>query len=128
MTTQAKRVVFRTQYASTYKQIPVNAFTGNTTEKGIELRAYTEEHDFTPQEPPQPNSVYVLKTIETCLVINPMQAKSLHQFLGSKIKEYEDVYGTIPSYEEVNKKLQEKAGAQIATTTTNVKKPDIGIQ
>jgi hypothetical protein len=101
---------------------------GNATEKGIELRAYTEEHDFTPQEAPQPNTVYILKTIETCLIISPMQAKSLVQFLGSKIKEYEDVYGTIPSYDEVNKKLQEKAGAQITTTATNVKKPDIGIQ
>ena len=128
MTSQSTtRVVTRNQYASTYKQIPVQAFMVTTTEKGIELRAFTEEHDFTPSEPPQANSIYIQRTVETCLVINPMQAKSLNHFLEGKIREFEEIYGTIPSYEDVSKKRQEKAIAQNTTNVVIPKKSDFGI-
>ena len=122
------QVTFRTQYAPTYKMISVNAFVGHTTEKGIELRAYSEEQDFTPLEQPQPNSIYVLRTMETCLIINPMQAKLLHGFLATKIKECEEIYGAVSTAEEVSKKIHEKTQAQVSTSTNLSKKPDICIQ
>jgi hypothetical protein len=121
-------VKVRTQYASTYRQISVSAFNGNATEKGIELTAYTDEQDFVPPEQPDPNTVYLLRTLETHLTINPMQAKSLHEFLGLKLKEYEEIYGAIPTFEDVKSRIEGKMQARGPTNMDTSKKPSFGIQ
>jgi hypothetical protein len=127
------RILIRTQYADTYKNIPVSAFFANSSDKGFEITAYVDEEDFAPvpAEIPVPGTVFVKRTIETRLTISPMQTKALYNLLGSQIKAYEEVFGSIPTLEEVQAKVAEKQKAKTATTTTmgsQSAKGNVGIQ
>ena len=123
------KVVMRTEYANTYKQIPISAFFSSITDKGFEITAYVEEEDHTPPEPPQPNTVYVRRIIETRLVISAIQMKQFHELLGKQIAGYEQVYGKILSTQQVAEKFSEFA-KQNNPDTMNMSssKPSVGIQ
>jgi hypothetical protein len=43
----------------------------------------------------------IKRTVEVELLIDPMELKSVHRWLGEKIQEYENVFGHIPTPEEV---------------------------
>lgn len=124
--------MIRTQYAQTYKNIPVSAFYANSSDKGFEITAYVDEEDFTPPpvEIPAPGTIFVKRTIETRLTISPTQTKALYTLLGNQIKAYEEIFGTIPTLEELQAKIAEKQRG-IATNThanTQSTKTNVGIQ
>ena len=48
----------------------------------------------------------IRRTVETTLIIDPMQMKSIHQWLEANIREYERLFGTIPSPEEIDNKTR----------------------
>ena len=125
------KVLIRTQYAETYKNIPVSAFFANSSDKGFEITAYVDEEDFTPTpiEMPAAGTVFVKRTIETRLTISPMQTKALYNLLENQLKAYEEIFGIIPTLEEVQSKLIEKQKTR-ASTTTNTQTPrgNVGIQ
>src|SRR5919107_2392859 len=52
------------------------------------------------------------RTLECRLVIDPLQAKSIAQWLTAHVSEYEKRFGRIPSAEE----LQDKSGIDIKDT------------
>lgn len=47
---------------------------------------------------------------EVCLVMTPMQAKIVFEWLGSHLKKYEESVGKIPTTEEIVKKIEGKKG------------------
>jgi hypothetical protein len=127
------RILIRTQYADSYKNIPVSAFFANSSDKGFEITAYVDEEDFAPapMEIPAPGAVFVKRTIETRLTISPMQTKALYALLGNQIRAYEEVFGSIPTLEEVQAKVAEQQKLKTATTTSGNSqsaKGNVGIQ
>ena len=53
----------------------------------------------------------VLKRVVECeLIFDPMQMKTFHKWLGTKIEEYEKVFGHIPSPEELESRTRRLAG------------------
>ena len=122
------QVVVRNEYASTYKQIPVSAFVTTLSEKGLEMTAYVEEEDFKPEGTIQPGVIYVKRTLETRLAVNPLQLKLLHSLIGRQLENYEKVYGKIPTPEEVNTRIAELSKQQQPQTTTTGNKSSVGIQ
>lgn len=53
----------------------------------------------------------MLKRIVECeLIFDPMQMKTFHKWLGTKIEEYEDVFGRIPSPEELQSRTHRLEG------------------
>lgn len=124
-----RQVVVRNEYASTYKQIPVSAFVTTLSEKGLEMTAYVEEEeDFKPEGTIQPGVIYVKRTLETRLAVNPLQLKLLHSLIGRQLENYEKVYGKIPTPEEVNTRIAELSKQQQPQTTTTGNKSSVGIQ
>jgi hypothetical protein len=102
------KIALRSKYADTYKNIPVTAFNIGTSEKGIELTCYVDEDDFAPEQQIEPNTIYIKRTIETRLTVNPFQAKALLALLSKNIKDYEDVFGKLPSPDEIQQRALEK--------------------
>jgi hypothetical protein len=53
----------------------------------------------------------MLKRVVECeLIFDPMQMKTFHKSLGTKIEEYENVFGRIPSPEELQSRTRRLAG------------------
>lgn len=129
---QQPRILIRTQYAQTYKNIPVSAFYTNSSDKGFEITAYVDEEDFTPTavEIPAAGTVFVKRTIETRLTISPMQTKALYNLLGNQIKAYEEIFGSIPTPEELQARIAEKQKGRVpsASTSSQSTKGNVGIQ
>ncbi len=94
----------RGEYSSTYKKIHVAGIFGGITPSGVEGAVYSQEKVIDKaieSEPPNPNRMVIKRTVECELVIDPMEMKSIHLWLGEKIIEYEKIFGTIPSPEEI---------------------------
>lgn len=94
----------------------------------FELTAYVDEDDFTPNAPQQGN-IYVRRTVETRLAVNPVQMKLLHELIGQQLKTYEHGYGKIPLPQEIQSRFAEMTKNQSSpTTTARSTKPSVGIQ
>jgi len=124
------KVVGRQEYAKEYRAIPTSAFFSSVTDNGIELTAYTEEQDFTPHEPAQPGAVYVLRTVQARIIINPVQAKMLLSLLKNQLDVYEKTHGKVSSPQEIEKAFSELAAKhpQAQSGSTVNRKPDAGVQ
>lgn len=98
-------------YAEDYKKIYVGGIFGGTRPSGVNVVIYSEGMDVKKVLETQPLSANrtVVKRIAECeLIIDPLQMKSIHQWLGDKIKEYEKLFGRIPSPEEINSRATRK--------------------
>lgn len=92
------------EYSSGYKRIAVAGIFGGTRPFGVEAVLYSERMDVKKTletQPLEPNRITIKRIIECELHIDPMQMKSMHKWLDAKIKEYEKMFGPIPSPEEV---------------------------
>lgn len=99
------------EYSPTYKRIVVGDIIGGIRPIGVMMSVYSEESDFTGSletHPVSPGRVKVKRIVECELVINPMEMKSIHKWLGDKIKEYEKTFGQIKSPEEIESNLGRK--------------------
>ena len=88
----------------TYKRFNVAGVFGGTRPGGVHAVLYSERMNAQKaltSQPPQPQRVVIKRTIECELVIDPLQLKSIYDWVGSKIKEYETMYGRILSPEEI---------------------------
>lgn len=87
-----------------YRRIYAAGFFGGIVPAGLEATIYSEMRDIVKVLETQPlagNRVSIKRIAECELLIDPMQMKSLHQWLTQKITEYEKLFGNIPSPEEV---------------------------
>lgn len=101
------KVFVRSRYSETYKNIPVSAFFAHSSDKGFEITIFVDEEDYAPEavQDPAPGTIFIRRTIETRLTISPMQTKALHSMLGQQLKAYEELFGPIPTQEEVQAKI-----------------------
>lgn len=100
------------KYSESFKRVNVGGVFGGIVPGGLEASFYTEEkriENALKTEPPSANRLSYRRVIEVELIIDPMQMKSIHKWLESKIKEYETVFGTIPSPEEIESRGRRRA-------------------
>ena len=87
-----------------HRRIVVAGVFGGARSYGLEVTVYSEQGDYErvlESQPPNPARNILRRTIETTLVLDPMQMKSIHEWLGKNMAEYERMFGRIPSPEEV---------------------------
>ncbi len=102
------------EYSEHFRRIDASGFFGAVQPFGLEAIVFstrrTNMDKVLATEPLSPNRATVMRTVECELVIDPLQMKSLHQWLELKIKEYEKIFGVIPSPEEVDSRARRKDG------------------
>jgi len=102
-------------YADDYKRILVTGFFGTIQPFGLETYVYSTKNIIDKAletEPISPQRATIKRIVECEFIIDPMQMKSLHQWLGKKIKDYERLFGPIPSPEEVQSRATRKGGQE----------------
>ena len=90
--------------AASYKRIVVAGVFGGTRPGGVHATLYSERPNslkVLATHPPNPSRVLLRRIIECELIIDPLQMKTVYNWLGKQIDEYEKLYGNIPSPEEV---------------------------
>lgn len=90
--------------SGSYRRIHVGGVVGGIVPAGLEAIFFSESKIIDKVLQTQPLAVHrmeIQRVAEIELLIDPMQMRSVHQWLGEKIKEYEKLFGTIPSPEEV---------------------------
>ena len=95
---------FDSDYAGDHKKIVVAGVLGRISPLGALWTVYSELTDATnvlKAQRPAANRAVVRRTVECDLVIDPMQMKTMHMLLDRQIKEYERMWGPIPSPEEL---------------------------
>jgi hypothetical protein len=96
-------------YSDAYRRVNVAGMFGGIRPGGLEAIVYSEEsraEEVLETVPLSPDRMTLRRTIETQLIIDPMQMKAIHTWLGQKIVEYERLFGAIPSPEEVDNKAR----------------------
>ena len=99
------------EYSDKFKRIYVADVLGMIMPGGLEVTVYSEQGDVKEALETQPvsaNQIKVKRIIECDLIINPMEMKNIHKWLGGKIKAYEEAFGQIPSPEEVQSRLKQR--------------------
>ena len=102
---------FSSETSDGHRQIIVSGVFGGTRPFGLEAVLYSEKQDVEKvikSQPPDPTKTVIKRTIEATLIIDPVQMKSIHQWLGDNIKEYERLFGPIPSPEELASKTRRR--------------------
>ncbi|WP_428324781.1 hypothetical protein [Nitrosopumilus sp.] len=100
-------------YSETYKRVLATGFFGSVQPFGLETFVYSTQNVIDRSletEPISPQRATLKRIVECELIIDPMQMKSLHNWLGKKIKEYEKLFGSIPSPEEVQSRATRTDG------------------
>ena len=90
----------------------VDAYEGWTTEGHTWWEVGTPEVSNSKKvldaHPLQPSRAVIKRVAECELIIDPMQMKSIAQWLNQKIEDYEKLFGRIPSPEEVENRSRRK--------------------
>ena len=100
------------EYSPTYKRINVAGMFGGILPSGLEAIVYSEERRVAKvlqSEPLNAARATVKRTVEVELIIDPLQMKAILNWLGTKIAEYEKLFGRIPSPEELDSRSKRKA-------------------
>jgi hypothetical protein len=96
-------------YSQTYKRIKLAGLFGSIRPVGLEAFVFSEElviDKVLTTEPISPQRSVLKRTVECELTIDPMQMRSIYQWLGQKIAEYERLFGKIPSLEELESRAR----------------------
>lgn len=104
-----------TEHHEDYRIIFVNQLHGGFRNQYFEFDIVSQVSNFEePLKTPQPNySKQVLKRIlQAKLIIPPTELKSFIIFLQKTVTDYEKIYGTIPSPEEIASKVGKKDNLQ----------------
>ena len=102
---------FKSETSQNYKIVNVGGIAGGINAGGLEAIIYSEEKVFDEAlKTANVNSsrIYIKRTMELNLRIDPLALVSIHNWLGEKIKEYEKLFGKIPSPEEVQNRANPK--------------------
>ena len=94
----------KSEYSPSYRRIYVAGVFGGVVPAGLEALFFSEEKvvDKVLQTEPLASNRLSIKRVAECeLLLDPMQMKSVYKWLGDKIKDYETLFGTIPSPEEI---------------------------
>lgn len=79
----------------------------------FEWIVYTDEmiaEDALSTIPPDPSKMQIKRTLQCRLILTPMEAKNLVQWLTTHISQYERNFGKIPAPQEVTRMAKERRG------------------
>lgn len=96
-------------YSDSFKRIVVSGMFGSVQPIGLNASVYSEYQKVDKvllSVNPEPTKSVIRRVIECELIIDPMQMKSIYLWLKTKIEEYERIFGTIPSPEEIESKFK----------------------
>lgn len=99
-----------------YRTIIVNGVLGGLRPGFFEAIVYTDEvvgDEALSTALSSPEKAYIKRTIQCRLVFDPFQAKSLAQWLTNNVKEYEKLFGKIPTSNELEKEKGKAASTYI---------------
>lgn len=100
------------EYSPEFRRIFAGGFFGSIQPYGLEATVYSNQRTGMDKvmstEPISPSRSTLKRIVECELIIDPMQMKSLYNWLDKKIKEYEKIFGNIPSPEEVESRARRK--------------------
>ncbi len=100
------------EYSEHFRRIQASGFFGAVQPFGLEAVVYSVQRTSMDKvlaaEPIAPNRATIKRIVECELIIDPMQMKSLHNWLDTKIKEYEKIFGNIPSPEEAESRARRR--------------------
>ncbi|MFZ0183279.1 MAG: hypothetical protein WAL88_00415 [Nitrosotalea sp.] len=94
-----------------FRRIFVAGVFGGVMAAGLEVILFSESKDIEKvlqTQPLSPHRMEIRRTAEAILILDPMQMKSTHKWLGEKISEYEKLFSNIPSPEEVESRIKRK--------------------
>ncbi|HKU48532.1 MAG TPA: hypothetical protein VJP79_01155 [Nitrososphaera sp.] len=98
-----------TGYSPNYRRINSSGMYGSVQPFGLEAIVYSQEpvvDKVLGSDPIRPDKASIKRVVECALIIDPMQMKSIHTWLDQKIKQYEQLFGRIPSPEEVENRTK----------------------
>ncbi|MDP9210901.1 MAG: hypothetical protein M3N27_02790, partial [Thermoproteota archaeon] len=101
---------FEGETSPNFKKIIVEGVIGNVDSIGLELLIYSHQRivdKALDSEPLAFNRITYKRTAECELVLSPTQLKSVYLWLGSKLEEYEALFGKIPSTQELQSRLKD---------------------
>ena len=96
------------EYSKDFRRIYLSGIYGHITSSGVESIVYSEEIllDEALKSPKiDRGHVKIKRTVECMLIIDPTQMVALHNWLDTKIKEYEHVFGKILTPDEIKEKI-----------------------
>ncbi|TLX66524.1 MAG: hypothetical protein E6L03_09160 [Thaumarchaeota archaeon] len=102
-------VDYQSTYSEQYRTVNVAGIFGGIIPGGAEAIIYSEERRIDKAIAaaiPATSRMYVKRTVEFNMIINPSQMKAIHKWLGDRISQYEQVFGNIPSPEEVDSRTR----------------------
>lgn len=100
-----------TSNADDFRRVIVSGMFGGIAPSGLEATVFSEQRDMLKAletEPISANRIIIKRVVECELLISPLSMKTIHTWLGDKIKEYEKLFGTIPSPEEIQSRQNRK--------------------
>ena len=103
------------EYSPRFNRIVIGGLFGTIQSFGLEAFVYSNHlqiEEVIATEPASTEKTIVKRTIECELLADPIQMKSIYKWLGTKIEEYEKVFGMIPSLQEIESKAQGKSSEQ----------------
>lgn len=103
-----REVKIQSERSINYRKIIVSGLFGNISPMGLEAIVYSQERLPEPvleTEPLSTDKVTLRRIAECELIIDPLEMKSIYDWLGKKIAEYEKVFGDIPSSQDLEKRL-----------------------
>lgn len=106
---------FKSRKHEHYRTINANGLYGGLRMGYIEAILYTEESDLTTalgSAHINANKMEVERILQCRIIWDPIQLKATAIWLNNKVKEYEDLFGPIPSPEEVAEKQKRKGSGK----------------
>ncbi len=115
---------FEGETSPIFKKIVVEGVIGNVDAIGLEMLIYSHQRivdKALASEPLSHHKTRYKRTAECELIMSPTQLKSIYMWLGSKLEEYEALFGKIPSPQELQSRLknyqESKASTKGSTST-----------
>ena len=118
---------FEGETSPNFRKIIVEGVIGNIDSIGLDVLIYSGERIVDNALKSEPIAFHKIKhkRIAECeLVLSPAQLKSVYEWLGAKLQEYEAIFGKIPSQQDLQTRLKnfQESKASIkgsASTQTN---------
>jgi len=100
---------FEGETSSNFKKIVVEGVIGNVDSIGLEMLIYSHQRivdKALESEPIAFHRATYKRTAECELVLSPTQLKSIYIWLGSKLEEYEAIFGKVPAPQEIESRFK----------------------
>lgn len=108
MPEKSKELTIESEYSPQFRRILLSGIWGIITQVGLEATIFSEQvivDDVAKSPKLDKGTLRMKRTVEAGIIINPLQMKAIYTWLESKIKEYEHIFGKIPSDEDIKKRV-----------------------